>query len=410
MWYRFCDSSRTLLIKLLDRELNQSLNPYSEKNTEQANRGRCEMIEISNSLVLVVDDDPAVCELLEAILVPEGFDVLHANSGEEALSLFSERIIDMVFTDIQMGGMSGFELLARIAAMDKTVKTIIMTGFGGYDMVLKSLQAGAYDYLEKPLEDHGRITSIARKAYEHVLLARDNAMLVGKLKSSHAKLATANSRLTTLNKQLQTLAVTDSLTDLYNRRYIDMILTQEFERFDRYRDPFSIVMMDIDNFKDFNDTHGHACGDAVLKHIADIIKNSARATDSVARYGGEEFIMLLTRTPSENALIVAERVRSTIEDSEIEFEGKQISVTVSIGVAGASDREPLSSLSELMERTDAALYRAKEEGRNCICLHGDDNDDTDSYTSLGEDIEDYVEEQDRKFGDGADLLDHASGQ
>lgn len=360
------------------------------------------MIEISNSMVLVVDDDHGVCELLEAILVPEGFDVITATSGEEALSVFSERIIDIVFTDIQMGGMSGFELLARIASMDKTVRTIMMTGFGGYDVVLKSLQAGAYDYLEKPLDDHGRITSIARKAYEHVLLARDNAMLVTKLKSSHSKLATANARLTTLNKQLQTLAVTDGLTELYNRRYIDMVLTQEFERFDRYRDPFSVLMMDIDNFKEFNDNFGHGCGDSVLKHIADILKNSARATDTVARYGGEEFVMLLARTPAENALIVAERVRTTVEESLFDVNGKPEKLTVSIGVAGASSNDPLGSLGELMDRTDAALYKAKELGRNQVCLHGgDDESDIDSDDSQAASNDDlYLVNDD----DGSELI------
>lgn len=364
------------------------------------------MIEISNSTALVVDDDQNVCELMEAILIAEGFDVLTANSGEDALSLFSEHNIDMVFTDVQMDGISGFELLTRIAAIDKTVKTIIMTSFGGYDAVLKSLQAGAYDYLEKPLEDHSRIISIARKAYENVLLARDNAMLVTKLKSSHAKLATANTRLTALNKQLQTLAITDSLTNLFNRRYIDLILAQEFERFDRYRDPFSVVMLDIDKFKEFNDIHGHGCGDSVLKHIADIIKKSARATDTVARYGGEEFVMLLTRTPAENAMIVAERVRSTIEESIFEINGEQISVTASIGVAGASSNDPLNSLDELMSRTDAALYRAKQAGRNQICAHGDDEDDDEHELGTSASNDDFNDSVDV----GSQLLDQAVGQ
>jgi len=345
------------------------------------------MIEITNSTVLVVDDDQGVCDVIATILEPEGFDVVTANSGEQAMDLFSERIIDIVFTDIHMGGISGFELLSRIANLDETVKTVVMTGFGGYDMVLKSLQTGAYDYLEKPLEDHTRVASIARKAHESVLLARDNAVLLVKLKTSHSKLASANAKLTTLNKQLQTLAVTDALTNLYNRRYIDMALQQEFERYDRYRDPFTVLMLDIDNFKVFNDTYGHGCGDTALKHVAEIIKSSARATDTVARYGGEEFIMLLTRTQAENASIVAERVRSTIEESSIEVNGKKTSLTISVGLAGASATEPVSSLNELLTQCDSALYRAKSAGRNQICAHGDDDEDllaTDDDPAAGD--------------------------
>jgi diguanylate cyclase (GGDEF)-like protein len=336
------------------------------------------MIEIRNCKILVVDDDPGVCDVLATLLESEGCIVSTANSGEQALEVFSDRVIDLVFTDIQMDGISGIELISRISNLDDNIKTIMMTGYGSYDTVLKALQAGAYDYLEKPLDDHNRIVSVVRKAYEHVLLARDNQDLLGRLKTSHAKLASANSRLTTLNKQLQQLAITDGLTNLYNRRYIDMALQQEFERFDRYRDPFTVLLIDIDHFKTLNDQFGHNSGDLVLKQTAEILLNSARATDTVARFGGEEFILLLARTPTENAHIVAERVRSTIENHRFHGEDQSLNVTVSIGLAGASETQPVSTLNELMMRCDSALYRAKNAGRNQICAHGDEHLDLDN--------------------------------
>jgi len=326
------------------------------------------MMPITSSVVLVADDDPSICDLVAAILQPEGFTVISASSGEEALQVFSERIVDIIFTDIQMNGISGLELLTRITNMDQTVKVVVMTGHGGYDMVLKSLQAGAYDYLAKPLEDHTRITSVARKAYEHVMLARDNETLLAKLKSSHAKLATANSRLVGLNKQLKKLAVTDSLTNLYNRRFMDLAMKREFERYRRYKDPFTLLMLDIDNFKNFNDSYGHETGDRALVHVSQILRDGARTTDTVGRYGGEEFVMLLTKTPPSNAHIVAERVRLAIEQSEFKARGELLELTISIGSAGLDGEEELEDIRDLLGRTDEAMYQAKQLGRNRVYL------------------------------------------
>ena len=331
-------------------------------------------MQITSSVALVVDDDQTVCDVVSAILEPEGFTVVTANSGEEALDIFSERIIDIVFSDVRMEGISGFELLTRISNMDPTVKVIIMTGFGGYDVVLKSLQSGAYDYLAKPLEDHARITATARKAYEHVMLARDNESLLAKLKTSHSKLATANTRLIALNKQLKKLAVTDSLTGMYNRRFIDLALKREFERYCRYKDPFTLLMLDIDNFKAFNDTHGHDGGDTALLHVSEIIKSSARTTDIVGRYGGEEFIMLLTKTPPANAMVVGNRVRAAVEASQLTINDQEAQLTVSIGVAGLDGVETLDNVRELMVRTDNAMYQAKQNGRNRVHRTGKDSD------------------------------------
>jgi len=326
------------------------------------------MMQITGSVVLVVDDDQSICDLVCTILQPEGFTVITANSGEEALQVFSERIVDIIFTDIRMEGMSGLELLTRITNMDQTVKVIVMTGHGGYEMVLKSLQVGAYDYIAKPLDDHARITSVARKAYEHVMLARDNETLIAKLKSSHAKLATANSRLVTLNKQLKKLAVTDSLTDLYNRRFMDIAIKKEFERYCRYKDAFTLLLLDIDNFKKFNDTYGHETGDRALIHVAQLINESARTTDIVGRYGGEEFVMLLTKTPPANAQIVAERVRRAVESTEFRIDNEKQQITISIGIAGLDGNESLDSVRDLLSRTDQAMYNAKKRGRNQVFL------------------------------------------
>lgn len=326
-------------------------------------------MNVVNSLALVVDDDESVCGVVSAILEEEGFSVVTANSGEEALSLFMDYVFDIVFTDIQMDGMNGFELMEKIRELDSTVKIIVMTGYSSYDAVLQSLKKGAYDYLEKPLEDHARIATTALKAFEYVNLARDNEILLSKLKASHSRLAAANSRLIELNKQLKTLAVTDSLTGMYNRRYVDLALKRELDRYHRFKEPFAVIMLDIDNFKAFNDTYGHDGGDYALKAVADLISNMTRSFDVAGRYGGEEFIMLLANTEVEKAMEIADRLRASVESIALKIGRQDVSLTISAGVTGLDGHEPAIRLNDLLKNADTALYKAKQAGRNLICQH-----------------------------------------
>jgi len=158
---------------------------------------------IFRGVALVVDDDQSTCDIVAAVLEEEGFTVVTANSGEEALEQFGVHVFDVVITDVCMDGISGLELLERSTNLDDTIKTVIMTAHGGYETVLKALQGGAYDYIEKPILNHGRLAAIARKAHSHALLQRDNMELIVKLKASHSKLAHANAQLIELNKRLE---------------------------------------------------------------------------------------------------------------------------------------------------------------------------------------------------------------
>lgn len=333
------------------------------------------MIKPPKGIILAVDDEQSICDIITAILEPEGYQVITASSAEEALTYFGEYAFDVVFTDIHMEGMDGFELLSRVTNIDNTIKVIVMTGFGGYDAVLKSLQAGAYDYLEKPLEDHSRILSAAKKAVENSLLHRDNQMLLAKLKASHANLASANAQLVTLNKQLKTQAISDPLTSLFNRRYVDMVLKREFERYLRYSQTFSVILLDIDHFSRFNEQYGHEGGDVALVHVADILQENSRASDILGRYGGEEFCLILTQTDRKSTMIVAERVRKAFENTAINIQDQQVTLNVSLGVCTTLTDNPVQSAKELLSRCDMALFRAKELGRNQIQIY----DDQDPY-------------------------------
>ena len=172
------------------------------------------------------------------------------------------------------------------------------------------------------------------------------------------------------NARLYTQAVTDPLTGLYNRKFINERIFEEMVRSRRYNRDCSLIMLDIDHFKRVNDTFGHGVGDRVIERVADLLREIARASDVVARYGGEEFLMLLTETDAEGARSFAERVRKSIEESTIVSGKKEIKVTISSGVACYRDTFQ-NKLAAFVAETDRALYRAKKAGRNRVCVSGD---------------------------------------
>ena len=168
------------------------------------------------------------------------------------------------------------------------------------------------------------------------------------------------------NARLFELATTDGMTKLYVHRYFQLLLDQEIRRSQRYNKKFSLVMMDIDNFKSFNDTYGHQLGDKVLKEVAGAAKKISRAEDIAARYGGEEFIMILPETDSRQAMILAERIRASVAEIDIPHENKKLHVTISLGVSTYPDHAVEKE--ELIHAADEALYESKHKGKNCMSL------------------------------------------
>jgi diguanylate cyclase (GGDEF)-like protein len=167
-----------------------------------------------------------------------------------------------------------------------------------------------------------------------------------------------------LYQQMERLATTDGLTELVNHRHFQEILSKEIERSRRYKRPLSLLLMDIDHFKSFNDTYGHPVGDLVLKEISACIRRSIRINDVAARYGGEEFTVIIPETAEQGALVTAERIRTTIENHIIRSLDRELRVTVSIGCATFPSLA--SSQQELIDNADKALYFSKEHGRNQV--------------------------------------------
>lgn len=195
-------------------------------------------------------------------------------------------------------------------------------------------------------------------------LTRVFNMMAERLRRSSAEVESAHRALEEKNRQLEVLADTDGLTGLYNRKKLDAILVDQFERFRRHRRPFALLMLDLDNFKSINDDYGHVAGDEVLKTVAAMLRLSVRAVDYVARYGGEEFVVVLVETPLVAALEVAERIRAAVQVPGAGAGTRSISITVSLGVTHS--REGDDDPEKMLFRADHALYEAKRAGRNQV--------------------------------------------
>ena len=169
--------------------------------------------------------------------------------------------------------------------------------------------------------------------------------------------------------ELQYQAITDFLTGLFNRRYFFEIAEKEFSKASRYNRPLSVIIFDIDLFKDVNDTYGHDIGDKVLVHIGALLRTMTREVDISARYGGEEFILLLPEMSCASAELLAERLRKLVQENPIKVNGEPVHVTISLGVASKEENKTVSSIDSLISKADQALYKAKHAGRNCVVCH-----------------------------------------
>lgn len=359
------------------------------------------MTDRSHCTALVVDDEPAITELVSCVLQSSGMSVFCAHDGFRALEIVATNRIDVIITDLRMDGMSGFELIANIEQADDTIKVIVMTGYDSYDMVKRSLKAGAYDYLDKPLSDQSVIITATQRAFESVRLLRENADLINQLSVSNIKVTAANKRLLQLNKQLRKLAITDGLTQLFNRRYIDDWIQNYAVTNTCTGVSYSVILIDVDYFKLVNDSFGHDGGDEVLRHLATILNNCGREQDLVGRYGGEEFLVVLPGSNDSEALLTAERIRSLVERTSVKVSSGTVQITVSIGVS--TNLNPATSLNSkdnnvnqefvsgraLVAQADKALYAAKDQGRN-LCIH---------YQGLPEQLDDNSKDSNRAIND-----------
>ncbi len=353
---------------------------------------------LSKPKVLIVDDEVDNLDLLKRVLRRD-YDVHSAQSGPDALKLMEDHDFFIILTDQRMPKMLGTEFLEESVKRDPAAIRILITGYSDIDSVIDAINRGAvHRYIKKPwnrdelkreIENSVQIQKLTMENQELVrsmretnkkLLEQDD-LLRKSLDERSRQLLETNEQLRKLNQRLEGLTLQDGLTGLYNHRAFQQRLREEVARAGRAKQPISLIFIDIDHFKNYNDTNGHPAGDEVLKTVAGILTGDSRrhtdkdwgvrASDIVARYGGEEFAIILPETPLEGGKIKAERIRKMVAEHNfphMEFQPDK-KVTISVGVASFPD--DASKSQALIDEADQAMYHAKKTGRNQVCTKHD---------------------------------------
>ena len=290
--------------------------------------------------IIVAEDDPVTQLLISETLKKWDYEVLTAQNGIEVLSLLNTHSdVQLFLLDWQMPELDGITLCQRLktTTIVKSSYIIILTSKKATGNVVQALEAGADDFISKPFSPEE---------------------LQVRLKVGCRIISTEN--------KLLFQAQHDPLTNILNHRAIVDVLSQLWERSKRDLSALSVLMLDLDYFKRINDTHGHQAGDYALQHFCMLVNKALRPYDSFGRYGGEEFTICLPATEVDDAIVVAERIRASVESSPVEFEGACFNMTVSIGVALFSENQ--TSYKQILLGADSAAYTAKEQGRNRVVV------------------------------------------
>ncbi len=299
--------------------------------------------------ILIIDDSTTIRERIASTLA--SLDLFSRfYQAEDGLDGFKQLLaypVDLVLCDLEMPRIDGFKFLSMMQARPELIgiPTIILTGVNDQGSKIRGLGHGASDYITKPF---------------------DPEELIARVKV-HLKIKQLQDDLRRSNELLLDLSITDYLTGLFNRRYFMESLSREMTRSERSNHPLSLIIMDIDHFKQVNDRFGHTKGDHVLQEVAKRISGELRSYDIAARFGGEEFIVILPESDVNDATVVAERIRTSIQD--LVFDGllSELTITISLGVC---EKSMLPQISEdaFINAADDALYRAKLYGRNRVEL------------------------------------------
>lgn len=291
--------------------------------------------------ILIVDDDAAIRDSMHEFITRSGYDSLTAESAEEALDLLKSSNVNLIITDIMLPGKNGLQLTDLIK-QDYDIDVIVMTGYSENYSYEEAINKGASDLVFKPFRFEELLLRMKRVLKERQITRERNRIL----------------------SKLENLAITDGLTKLYNLRHFYTQLEIEIDRCSRYGHSLALLLLDIDNFKMYNDSYGHLEGDKVLIQLGKIIKSCLRTMDSAFRYGGEEFTIILPETSGQEAHTVAQRIKTAVElESFIPEAGKVVTITISIGVTEYVLKEKLSIF---IKRADQAMYNSKAKGRNRI--------------------------------------------
>jgi diguanylate cyclase (GGDEF)-like protein len=288
--------------------------------------------------ILVVDDEKGIRDVIKDAIQNAGYICWTEASGDGALKFLEKKRVDIVIADVRMPGLNGFEL-TRVVKEKYDTDVIIITGFGKDFQYEEAVEKGASEFILKPIRRSELIVRLKRVLRERSLLAQQQQM----------------------ENRLRELTITDDLTKLYNMRHFYVQLQLEIDRAARYTNPLSLLLLDVDRFKQFNDTYGHLEGDEILIKLADVIRDCLRKSDTAYRYGGDEFMVVLPQTQGGEAWNVAERIRTRFPAEFPRREPDRVDSALSIGVVEHKKGEELS---RFVKRADQAMYKAKKQGGN----------------------------------------------
>ena len=295
--------------------------------------------------ILLVEDDGAIVRLLTKVLGDQEMEVVSCSTGAEGLEALDRQPWDICLLDRGLPDLDGIEICRQIKgeARFDARQVIMLSAYDSLAARVEALNLGADDYITKPFHP---------------------AEVLARVKASR-RVVEMQQQLLDMARQLEELSGRDHLTGVFNRRYFGTTLERAFDHSHRYRRPLSVAIIDLDRFKDINDSFGHQAGDSVLTEVARRFSGSVRSSDCLARYGGEEFVVLLPETHLEDAVSFGEKLRACIDAAPVMAEGRALPVTVSVGTASLA-HTAFKTPSEMIAAADQALYRAKRNGRNRV--------------------------------------------
>lgn len=293
--------------------------------------------------ILIVEDDSVIAEMLHQFLTRSGYQAKITSSAEEAEEVLKGEEVNIILSDIQLPGMDGITLTKKVKKQ-YNLDVIIATGYSSEYSYEDAINNGASDLIFKPIRLNELMLRINRVIRERSLINERDRMI----------------------ENLRRLSIKDPLTDLYNSRYFYEQLEKEITRSDRYFHPLSLIFIDIDNFKSVNDSYGHMMGDKAILMIAQKMKASLRSLDTAYRFAGDEFTIILPETAADKAEVVADRIRSEMENERLVIFEKLISkITLSIGIAEYVRNEEMG---QFIHRADVNMYQAKQSGGNKVFI------------------------------------------
>ncbi len=322
--------------------------------------------DILDIKILYVEDDVPTRELTKILLMRRVREVYAAGNGKTGLELYHLHSPDLVITDIRMPVMNGLEMAREIKAADRDAKIILTTAHNDVSDLISAIEIGIDNYVMKPILIE-RLYDAIRKAAEIIEYKNSLARYEEERERMILELKSALEAKSMLIKKLEYISITDALTGVFNRRYFDDFIYREWKRAIRSSSPLSMILLDVDFFKNYNDRYGHMAGDICLNRVAQALRLIiSRPYDLIARYGGDEFAIILPET-GEHSISLAANCRTAVENLRIVHEDSKVSgfVTISAGVSIMVPGKD-SDQKEMIQASDDALYRAKRKGRNSV--------------------------------------------